>query len=363
VKRTSRNPTRRVGPRTGAIPVREADVQRILNKIFRSKQVRAVRGQAGYVMLHPARSRRRLARTHAIDVTDKIESYATGKVEPLLVSVLDKKRAVPVEHSTSGGWQSSKLKAETVVLPKRERVARLSRAIEALGKRVTPKRIERLLGTYAARRRWVHGREARIALVARFGVPLDKQQLRVRLGDVLRHELAHAMDETARQDQMARWRDVDHELEDDTASVVYGLGLPRSLLSVWNDPTLPPKRSTPRPLPEPRKPRVFDDAYYNDPKEITARLVEIFHELDHENAFKTELDFQSFEHDRNKRVLRSMRWTSDTFNKLERRLTPKNFARVMKAVYDRYHAEPWFPQATGVYKNRRRTSRRRTSRP
>jgi hypothetical protein len=345
--------------------VREADVQRILNKIFRSRQIRDVPGHPGYVMLHEVKGRRLFDR-HVIKVRDKIESYATGKKEPLVVSVFDRER-VSIEHSTSGGWQSSRLDEKLIMVPKKVRVARLSRAIEAMGKRVTPKRISTLLGTHVARRKWIPGREVQIALVARFGEPFKKDWLRERLGDVLRHELAHAMDETARQDQMARWADRDgDEFERDTAGVVLGLGLPRRLLNVWHDVKRPErkrKKKVLRTSREPRKPRVFDAAYYNEPKEVTARIVEILYELDREDALKIELELFGTKYGRSNQLLAATRWASPTFARLEMWLTPKSFARVMKAIYDRYHAEPWFPQATGVYKNRRRTSRRRTSRP
>jgi hypothetical protein len=384
MKRTSRNPTRRKGPRTGGIPVSEATVTRILNKIFRSPQAKKVRVRRltpkGYVltkapygdkavMFMPARSRKRYRSGYSIEVEDKIASYATGKTEPLVVTVLDKERAVPYEHSGAGGWQRSTRLAKVSKVPKKERLARIDRALAALGLRVTPKRVKRLLASAFARTRRSVGRTAHIALVSRFGVPTKKERLRLKLGNVLRHELAHAMDESARKAQMRReetlYEDDRSELERDATLAVWILGLPRRHLAVWED-------TRPRPLPArvkrtsrpsaraPRQPqpRVFDAAYFNDPKEVTARIVEILHELGGEDgSFRAELLYAPPRATRSERVLEAMRNSSETFVRIEPVLTPQNFARVVRAVYDRYHTEPWFPQAGGILKNRR-TSRR-----
>lgn len=414
MRRTSRNPTRRVGPRTGAIPVSEEQVSRIIGKIFRSGGVKPVRSKSGASLVKLvgrtlARSRtvgagkhkKRLTiryTTNRIEVRDKIENYATGKVDPLIVEVVDGDSWAAERHPGASGWAGTEEVWEGRRVSKRDRLARITRAIEALGLRPTEKRVSKALESRVASQDRRGMRTARVTLVAHFNEPYNKKALRESMTQTLRHELAHSMDESVRRRQIARLgtqTDLD-QLEQDVPSVAYALHLPRKKIRDWfwtmglqaveeqrgteqerqerrrRRLKLPRRKSaaTSRPISpgQPTEPQDrFGERYYNDPVEVTARIVEILHELDTSTPYSLSLREElarlpSFYPDRSQRLLVAIRFSSRTFTNIEHILTPANFARVMKAIYDRYHTESWWPQATGVYKNRR-TSRRRTSRP
>lgn len=105
----NRNPTRRKGPKTGAIHVSDVVVGRVMNKILRSPRVKNLGGDA--VMFASAPRSRRYQTRFKIEVKDKVRSYATGKTDPLVVTVIDKEH-VPIEHLQSGGWMSSSRRDE-----------------------------------------------------------------------------------------------------------------------------------------------------------------------------------------------------------------------------------------------------------
>lgn len=355
----NRNPTRRKGPRTGAIHVSDVVVGRVMNKILRSPRVKNLGGDA--VMFASAPRSRRYQTRFKIEVKDKVRSYATGKTDPLVVTVIDKEH-VPIEHLQSGGWMSSSRRVDETKVPREKRLTRAREAIRAIGLRETPARMERLMRSVAfARWNLRPQRSANITLVVKFDAPVRLKRLR----NVLRHELAHAMDEGVRRKQMAWLAQTydDHRTEEERDAAIAASILPRVPQETRDAlRRRPPEKRTSKRTSK-RGPKQFDVAYYNEPAEVTARIVEILHELSENDAFKSELRFQqdSYPRDRAKMVVDSVSWVSPTFAQIADILTPRNFARVMKAIYDRYHNEPWFPQSTGVLKNRR-TSRRRTSR-
>lgn len=367
------NPTRREGKRTGAIPVDEAQVSRIVNKIFRSPRAKRDRNgditlttKTSYITLKRGKGKKvRFRRTsREIDVKDKVASYATGIKEPLLVRVVDRRSWDAHNHEGAGGWASTHEMLPGKKVPQKKRVERISRALEALGVRPTETLVNRALAAGVAS----HEHDRRVAavhLVTDFDEPYPERWLRTRLSNVLRHELAHSADEQVRRRQMSHVYgstpfDV---LNDDVVHVVRALGLPRKKLLEWDRTVRDPRRTSSRPVRRSNVEDKFGADYYNDPVEVTARLPEIFEEISKKRprvaADVSEL--MKMGQARGQALETAFMWSSPTLSTIAFHWTPKTQRRVMTAMYDRFHEEPWWPRATGVLKNRR-TSRRRTSR-
>lgn len=348
------NPTRRIGERTGAIPVSEEQIERIINKLLRGRGVKRRDGLMSIVGVGVFQPQ--------LTARDSVTSYATGKKEPLIVRLVDAGGEVAQRHSGAGGWASTKDSARGRRASKKERVARISRAIEAIGLRPTEKRLQKALARGVARRSFLDERHAAIHLTFPFNEWHDETVIRRTLANVLRHELAHSMDEYVRRKQMGRagMRSPLEELSRDVHHVSWVLKLPKRTISKWDETIEDTMARAPRP---PRR-EEFGADYYNRPEEVTARIPEVFAEIESKGQkVGREIDalMRYRGETRARAVEMSLLWASRTLRDLAHHGTPKTMRRVMTAIYDRFHREPWWPPATGVLKNRR-TSRRRTSR-
>jgi hypothetical protein len=373
-------PTRRKGLRTGGIPVPKALVEKILRTIFASEHVMHTVGvPAGAA----TREERMLAAIFGEDrpmplVTFlpwgrelgkeyvswrhqfrfNIQSYVTGKHEALEVVVRDLKRDKfsPFSGGVSG-WQTSS-SGDLVELPKAQRVERARAALLLLGVEPSPVMIRKVFTadpSFAMYGEAPEQRAIEVNLAVEFEKPLSLKQVENSFRSTLVHEIAHGLDEGLRLRDLRRRKE--HEQEDrldalsDAEDIAFALGLP--------DPVLPREKAVHRLTSRKKRHFVPTKEYYELPHEVTARIPEIFSQVGQRlTRFKAMLASPG---DRSSALLSALRSVSPTFRTGEKNWDQQSLARILRAVYDRYHHEKWFPQATGVYKNRR-TSRRRTSR-
>jgi len=381
------NPTRRKGRRTGGIPVPKALVEKILRQIF--SNVHVVR-----TMLRPQRKDAEAQLLAAIfgedqaeehvtfvptelgghkfwsfTIHDTIQSYVTGKRESLEVSVRDLERDKGSPYSGGvAGWQSSG-SADPVNAGKAERVERVKKALVGLGLEPSPAMVRKVFAedpSFAVFSiKPTEKRTVQVNLAVKFMTPMPRRALEDYFRSTLVHEIAHGLDEGLRMRHVRRSKESEEEdrlfwESEDAEEVAELLGLPL--------PTHPRKEAALRRLTDRKVHFKPTKEYYERPSEVTARIAEIFSEVDRRlKLFKAMVQqapverAMGIERPRAARLLKALRTVSATFKRDEKNWDEASLARVLRAVYDRYHHEKWFPKATGVYKNRR-TSRRRTSR-
>jgi hypothetical protein len=257
------------------------------------------------------------------------------------------------------GTQSSE-HAEIKVLPKARRAVLAKATLRRLGIKPTSDLIETLLkGAFALYWSPPGKREAVVTLTVPFKQDLPLRSLDDSFRSTLVHEIAHVLDEGIRLKQIRSREAAEKEfargeanIQMEEAAEILGLPMP------------PPPPEVEAPVSESRRKKealVPTADYYNLPQEVTARLPEIFDELDR-NASSVgshAASLVAIGTPRDQVVLSTLRWWSPTFRSASKHWSDTSLKRVLRAVYDRYHDEPWFPKATGVYKNSRRTSRRR----
>jgi hypothetical protein len=291
-----------------------------------------------------------------------VRNYVTGKNEVLRVTVRDLERDKHSAYASGvAGWQESS-SDDIVELPKAQRRERAARALKLLGIDPTPAMIKKVFDADEAFAMFgsppLGQRVIEVSLAVNFMVPLRRSEIEREFRDTLVHEIAHGLDEGLKARHVRRVQRMAAEYEameaDHEAAEVAGLlGLPIAEEARDDGPSGP--RSSRK-----KKHFVPTQAYYELPTETTARIAEIFSQVDRNLAsFKRDLRWVTSS--RSDTLLRALRYTSFTFRRMEPRWDRLSLQRVLRAVYDRYHREKWFPQPTGVLKNRR-TSRRRTSR-
>jgi len=373
------NPTRRKGPRTGAIPVPKALVDKIVRAIFARPEVVHTFGT-----LAPISAEERLLNaivgerpTELVTFTPliipgthvklwhfslyfRIRSYVTGKEEELEVTIRDMKRDKFSSYESGvSGWQQSAT-GEIVELPKATRRERVRKALVLLGVDPTPTMIKKVFSadpTIALYGDLAGQRVAQVSVAFEFNVPAKRQWAEEYVRNTLVHEIAHVLDEGAKLRQMRAMREggKDTVLADDFMDA-------QDIADLLDLPPPPEPRVSLDPRRTSKKHFTPTTAYFERPSETTAHIVEIFDQVDRrvrDLKYYLRLN-QSFE-DRGPSLVRALRKVSSTFRYMEQKWDARSLNRVLRAVYDRYHREKWFPPPTGVLKNRR-TSRRRTSR-
>jgi hypothetical protein len=266
--------------------------------------------------------------------TFNVPAYVTGKVVKVPV--------VLTQGARVAGRAAIRLMGERR-LSLAERKRRVTTALQKLGITVSPAKFAQLTDLIFA---WNAGVEVYIDIPRK---PLNGDDLR-QVRAILAHELTHVADEAA---SLGRQR------ESEKSDALSDIDLITEELKL---PGYVPKRGedvepSPRDGPE----------WANDRNEVTAMISEIMEEIGNftETIKLFRLDrvlhgrrpFPS----RERELIAFFRWASPTFTQVSPEWEPKNLNRVLRALWDRYHAEPGFPRATGVHRNRR-TSRRRTSR-
>jgi hypothetical protein len=335
-----RNPTRRTGPRTGAVHVPPALLDRIMSAlvkkgrktskglVFKFDQIppfiRRVREQAGL----------RVPSAPLSLGTFRVPNYVTGKPLSIPISVTQGAQAGGRTGITTGSEKK---------LSKAERRQRVLVALQKLRATVSPEKIDHLTDSIFA---WNTGIEVEVDLPAR---PLTQGDLG-RARAVLAHELTHVADEAARRYHVRESAKSDALTDVEMVAEELKLGeyVPKRHEEA---------RTTPR----------HGAEWANDREEVTAMINEIMVEI---GNFTESISLFRFDlviagrrgfKTRERELISFFRWASGTFAEFAGEWTPKNLNRVLRALWDRYHAEPGFPKSRGVYKNRR-TSRRRTSR-
>lgn len=265
----------------------------------------------------------------------RVPNHATGKITNVSVVLGQGDRAE---------GRMSIMPTKERKLSKEEMRDRVRTALRRLGATVPPEKLDKLANDTIFD--WHYGIEVGIDIPDR---PLTTSDL-LRLRAVVRHELTHVADETTRRYQSREAAKSDVLTDIDLIAETLGLGEYR-----------PKKHERMTPLSH------EGDAWANDPKEVTAMIPEIMEEVGpfQKNMMSFRVrrvlegrpDFPS----RERELIAFFRWISPTYREISSSWTPKNLNRVLRALWDRYHEEPGFPAAEGLYRNRR-TSRRRTSR-
>jgi hypothetical protein len=216
-------------------------------------------------------------------------------------------------------------------------------ALQKLRVTVSPEKIDQLTDSIFS---WNSGVEIEIDLPTH---PLDRGDL-TKVRAVLAHELTHVADEAARR-YHAR-ESAKSELLTDIDMVAEELKLSEYIPKRHEE-----MRAAPRHGPE----------WANDQQEVTAMISEIMEEVgpftENIRVFRLQRMLNGREKfpSRERELISFFRWVSPTFAEFAPEWEPKSLNRVLRALWDRYHDEPGFGRASGVFKNRM-TSRRRTSR-
>ena len=317
--RVRHNPTRRQGPRTGAIPANLPLVDKIMEAVVGAgrptREGLVYTYFDGYVPLGYF----------------SVESYATGEL---------KLWAVKLKHSESfltggitGGIREDYDSHPTAA----ERVARVREALRRIRATASEEEVRRISDKLPA---------LKVEPVLWIGIsdkPVDDADLE-EIRHVVAHELAHASDEHVFKRLEAFGEE--EKANYDTHMVAHHLRLRHPVGTAL---------------------KISVDEYLNDPVEVTAFISQIMSEVgsfDQElaawHAKRKELGRPAFA-SRHDELIAFLKYRSAVFNLLSEDWTPKTTSRVLRAIWDRYHDEESFPKATGVLKNRR-SSRRRSSR-
>lgn len=345
MRRTSRlplqNPTRRQGPRTGTIPIDPALVERMMRAILR-KAKKTRHGLAFDLMSDVPDVIRRvdeakgIRRSVSVKVgTYKVEVYGTGKPEK--ISLL-------IGHDNSVGGRAGIDTGDEIELSKAKKLKRVKEALRKLKVTVPKSEMEELTDVIFS---WKNGIFVFISVPEG---PLSKDDVdRIRASLV--HELIHVADEARRQD---------HKRESERSDALSDVEMVAEQLGLGE--YIPKKSEMVRARPK------RGAAYVNDPREVTAQIGEIMHEIgsmDNLAKFRLDrlMDGKPTIGNRSRELIAFFRWMSPTFREFSPDWTPKSRNRVLRALWDRYHMDKRFPEAKGVLKNRRTSRRtRRTSR-
>jgi hypothetical protein len=343
MRRTSRlphqSPTRRQGPRTGAIPVDPALVERMMRAILRkAKETR--RGLAFDFMsdvpyaIRKADEARGIRRSVPVKVgTYKVEVYATGKPEKI---------ALLIGHDSEVEGRTGLDTGDEIEPSKAEKLKRVKEALRKLKVTVPKSEMEELTDAVFS---W---KTELFVFVSVPEGPLGKDDIN-KIRATLVHELIHVADEARRRGYKRDSEKNDALSDVENVAEQLGLGeyIPKKSEMIRASPT-------------------DGAAYANDPREVTAQIGEIMHEIgsmDNLARFRLRrlLEGRPGIGNRSQELIAFFRWMSPTFRDFSSDWTPKSRNRVLKALWDRYHMDEWFPEAKGILKNRR-TSRRTSKR-
>lgn len=333
--------TRRIGPRTGAVHFPPALLDRIMRTLVR----RGKKTPKGLVLKFESlppflrqameESGRRAPTAPLKLGTFRVPNYVTGRVMNVPISVTQGAQAA----GRAGVTMSSEKRTS-----KAERRERVEAALQKLRVTVSPEKLDALTDLVFS---WNTGVEIDVDLPPR---PLSHGDL-ARARAVLAHELTHVADEAARRYHAKEAAKSDRltDIEMIVEELKLGQYVPKKGEEV--DPA--PRHGV---------------EWANDREEVTAVINEIAEEI---GPFTANIQAFRFMHmrsgrksfpSRERELIAFLRWVSPTFAEFVSEWTPENLKRVLRAIWDRYHMEPGFAKPTGVYKNPRRTSRRRTSR-
>lgn len=345
---TSRRTSREAQPRqrTGAVHVPDSLVNRIMRAIVRAGE----KTPDGIIFpfgdlppfLRQAIAERggRLPPTPPLNIgLFSVTSPATGVAVKVRVSLVAGDRSAGRYTFDLGGEKRTS---------KEERKDRALKALSSLGLKLPAKKVGELAGMLFT---FHESREIILNVPHR---PLKSRDLS-HLRSVLVHELTHAADEGARRRHGFDKKKM--QLLDDIDVISEELGLGEYM---------PTKRERVEPSP------THGPEWANDPREVTAMINEIATEIgDFDMAmetfrFRMWLEKRPPFKSRERELIAFLRWKSPTFLDVSSEWEPKNLNRVLRSIWDRYHAKKEFPKATGVLINRRTsrrgTIRRRTSR-
>jgi hypothetical protein len=346
MRRTSRlphqNPTRRQGPRTGAIPIDPALVERMMRAILR-KTKKTRHGLVFDLMsdvpdfIRKADEARGVRRSLSVKVgTYKVEVYGTGKPEKITLRI---------GHDDSVGGRTGIDTGDEIELSKAKKLKRVKEALRKL-KVTAPKSVmEELTDSIFS---WKTGTFVFVSVPEG---PLSKDDIN-KIRATLVHELIHVADESRRRSH--RRESEKNDALADVEMVAEQLGLGEYIPKKSELIRVSPKEGA---------------DYANSPREVTAQIGEIMHEIgsmDNLAKFRLSrmLEGKRGFGSRSQELIAFFRWMSPTFMEYSSDWTPKSRNRVLRALWDRYHMDKWFPEAKGVLKNRRTSRRpRRTSRP